>query len=490
MSNEPVKLNEYGMEPLKPWNFFIYGCGNFASQLSWMMVSTYLAVFYTDVFGLETGAVALLMLIAKCWDAINDPMMGTLMERTHTKWGRFRPYIVCGSVLLVIFSILTFTVPSFSGGAKLAYAYFTYICLGMSYTMTNVPYIALPAVMTREPNEINKLNAAQMMGMTVGQIVLNLSVLPLVLLIGKGDQAHGYHGAAIVLALVALPIFWMVAYFSKERVTVEKKDQGKISDGLKLIARNRNLVCALAYSCINMVGILGRISVAVYFYMHCVGNYGLITIFMMMQMIVGTIVMPIAPKMIRALGKRKTAILSMIVQGGAMVILWAGCKAGLMQNIPFNFACMVLYGTGYFAGPCGGGMVVDAVDDFDDKYGYRNDGMAFSFMGLATKLGQALAASLFLFIMGKFGYDAMFGLYAQLEDTTLAAEAVEAIQAQIAHIQSGINLCANLLPGIAYLCGIIPLVIYNLDKPGYMEGVRARLIARDQAKKAAEAAEA
>jgi Na+/melibiose symporter-like transporter len=241
-----------------------------------------------------------------------------------------------------------------------------------------------------------------------------------------------------------------------------------------------------------MVGILGRISVAVYFYMHCVGNYALITIFMMMQMIVGTIVMPIAPKMIEKFGKRKTAIYSMIIQGGSMIILWAGCKAGLMQNIPFNFACMILYGTGYFAGPCGGGMVVDAVDDFDDKYGYRNDGMAFSFMGLATKLGQALANSLFLVIMGKFGYDAMFGLYAQLEDTSLAPDAIAAIQEQIAHIQSGINLCANLLPGIAYLLGIIPLLIYSLDKPGYMDGVRARLIARDQAKRAAagEAAEA
>jgi Na+/melibiose symporter-like transporter len=356
--------------------------------------------------------------------------------------------------------------------------------------MTNVPYIALPAVMTRDPKEINKLNAAQMMGMTIGQIVLNLSVLPLVLLIGKGDQAAGYHGAAMILALVALPIFWLVAYFSKERVTVEKKDQGKIIDGLKLIAKNKNLVCALAYSCINMVGILGRISVAVYFYMHCVGNYALITVFMMMQMIVGTIVMPIAPKMIEKYGKRKTAILSMAIQGGSMIVLWLGCKMGLMQNIPFNFACMIVYGTGYFAGPCGGGMVVDAIDDFDDKYGYRNDGMAFSFMGLATKLGQALANSLFLVIMGKFGYDAMFGLLGQLEDPSLSAEAVAGIQAQIAHIQSGINLCANLLPGIAYLLGIIPLVMYALDEPGYMDGVRSRLIARNNAKKAAEEAEA
>ena len=112
-------LNKYGMKPLTKKNYFVYGLGNFASQLSWTMVSTYL--FYTDVFGLGTGAVALLMLIAKVWDGINDPMMGTLMERTHTKWGRFRPYIVVGAVFLVIFTILTFTVPGFSSTGKRVY---------------------------------------------------------------------------------------------------------------------------------------------------------------------------------------------------------------------------------------------------------------------------------------------------------------------------------------------------------------------------------
>ena len=179
MSN--TNLNQYGTKPLTFANYFVYGLGNFASQLSWTMVGTYLSIFYTDVFGLGVGAVAMLMLVAKIWDGINDPMMGTLMERTHTKWGRFRPYIFVGAPFLVIFTILTFTVPGFEGTAKLVYAYVTYIGLGMAYTMTNVPYLALPTVMTRDPKEVNRLNAAQMMGMTVGQIIRNLFVLNLVL---------------------------------------------------------------------------------------------------------------------------------------------------------------------------------------------------------------------------------------------------------------------------------------------------------------------
>ena len=457
-----TKINKYGMEPLTFKNYFVYGMGNFASQLSWTMVGTYLSIFYTDVFGLGVGAVAMLMLIAKVWDGINDPMMGTIMERTHTRWGRFRPYIFAGAPLLVVFTILTFTVPGFGGPAKLIYAYVTYIGLGMAYTMTNVPYTALPAVMTHDPKEVNRLNAAQMMGMTIGQIVLNLTVLPLVTFIGGGDQANGYQKTATLLAIVALPMFWAVAVMSKEKVTVEKKEQGKVLDGLKMIAKNKNLLCAMFYSFFNMFGILGRISVAVFFYMHCVQNFALITVFMMMQMAVGTLVMPFAPKFVEKFGKRNGAIISMVIQGAALLLLYFGPST----SIPFNFLCMIIYGTGYIAGPSGSGMIVDAIDDFDDKYGVRNDGMAFSFNGTAIKIATAIANSVFLLVMGAFGYVGGGKI--------------------TPHVQTGINLAANLLPGIVFLIGIIPLALYDLDKPGYMEAVRERLTARNAEKKAEE----
>ncbi len=452
------KINEYGTKPLTAKNYFVYGLGNFASQLSWTMVSTYLSLFYTDVFGLGTGAVALLMLIAKVWDGINDPMMGTLMERTHTKWGRFRPYIFVGAIFLVIFTILTFTVPGFSDTGKLVYAYITYIGLGMAYTMTNVPYLALPIVMTRDPKEINRLNAAQMMGMTIGQILLNLFVLKLVVWFGKGNQAAGYNKTAILFAFMALPMFWAVAIMSKENITVKKEDQGKISDGLKMIFKNKNLLCTMLYSFFNMFGMLGRISVAVYFYMYCVQNFTFITIFMMMQMIVGTVIMPITPKIIEKIGNRKTAILSMIIQGVSLIVLFVGPY----ENIVFDFVVLIIYGLGYVAGPCGSCMMVDAIDDFDDKYGVRNDGMAFSLQGTATKIATAIANSLFLVIMGAFGY----------------AGGVE----MTPHIQTGINVAANLLPGIVFFIGIIPLLIYDLDKPGHMDGVRKRLAERNAKK--------
>ncbi|MDO4623572.1 MAG: MFS transporter [Eubacteriales bacterium] len=441
-------------EPLKPWNYFVYGLGNFASQLSWTMVGTYLSVFYTDVFGLAPGAVALLMLIAKVWDGINDPMMGTIMERTHTRFGRFRPYIAVGAFFLVIFTVLTFTVPGFSDSSKLIYAYITYIGLGMSYTVTNVPYLALPCVMSADPEEIRKLNAAQMMGMTIGQILLNLFVLKMVEYIGKGDQAKGYQGTAFILVMVALPMFLAVAYFCKEKVTVKKEEQGKISEALRYVVKNKNLLCAVSYCLINMTGMMGRIAVAVYFYLYCVQNFAFITLFMMSQMIVGTLVMPFTPKIIKRFGNRNTAILSMLLQSIPLLALFVGPY----ENIAFDFVCLFIYGLGYIAGPCGNCMIIDAMDDFDLKYGVRNDGMVFSLSGLGNKIGSAIGNAVCLAVIGACGY------YGGCEITPT--------------IQRGINFSVNVFPAIIYLIGIIPLALYKLDKPGYMDEVRKGLAER------------
>lgn len=450
-------------KPLTFKDYFIFGMGNFASQLSWTMVSTYLSIFYTDVFGLAPAAVALLMAVAKIWDGINDPMMGAIMERTHTRFGRFRPYIFVGAFFLVIFTVATFTVPNFGSTGNLIWAYVTYIGLGMSYTVTNVPYLALPIVMTRDPKEINRLNAAQMMGMSIGQIVLNLTVLKLVVWIGKGNQAAGYQSTATLLAVIALPLFLLVAVNCKEKITVEKGQQGSILEGLKNIFTNKNLMMALLYCFMNMFGMMGRISVAAFFYIYVVQDMRFITAFMMMQMLVGTLIMPIAPKFCLKFGKKKVACFSMFIQGLALVLLYFGP----VKNIPFNFAMMILYGIGYIAGPCGNGMIVDAIDDMDDRHGIRNDGMAFSFSGTSNKVSSAIASSVFLLVMGAYGYRGGVQM--------------------TPHIEQGINIAANLLPGLAFWVGLIPLALYSLDKPGHMDGVRERLTARDEAKAKPEA---
>lgn len=148
-----------------------YGMGNFACQLSFTMVNMYLAYFYTDVFGLSAAAVATLLLVAKVWDGINDPMMGALMDKTYTRVGGYRTYMIAGAAALVLFTILTFSVPGFGDSGKLFYAYVTYIGLGMAYTVMNVPFNALPSRMTDNPKRLNQLFASSMWAGGLGSTV-------------------------------------------------------------------------------------------------------------------------------------------------------------------------------------------------------------------------------------------------------------------------------------------------------------------------------
>lgn len=436
-----------------------YGMGNFASQLSWTMVSTYLSVFYTDVFGLAPAAVALLLLVAKVWDGINDPMMGAIMERTHTKWGRFRPYIAIGAPILVIFTILTFSVPNFGDKGNLIYAYITYIGLGMVYTMTNVPYQGLPAVMTRDPHKINRLNSAQTMGMMLGMILLNLITLPLVNYFEAIRPKAGYQITAGLYSIIALPMFWICAKMCKETVTVEKEYQPPLRESIKQIIKNKNLMMIILYTILAMTGTMGRIGVAVYFYLH-VANAGAFTsIFMMMPMLIGAVIMPFAPKVMERFGKKKVIMFALVVQ----IIGLAMMSMGPYTSIPYLFLCHIIYGLGAIEKACGPCMIVDALDVMDEKTGVRPDGTAFSLMGLGTKIGTAIGSAIGVAIIGWYGYS--------------GSEAVTA------HVKTGINIGVNIMPIVIFVLAFIPVLLYSIKEEDMPE-VRKNLQIRNEKRKA------
>ena len=143
------------------WSMFCYGLGDLASQFGWTFVGSYLTMFYTDIVGLAPVAVSAIMLCARIWDGINDPMMRAIAERTKSRFGRFRPYIAFGSPFLALAIILTFTAPFGNGTKGIAWAAVTYIIAGMLYTLVNIPYGALAGVMTTDADERNKINACR-----------------------------------------------------------------------------------------------------------------------------------------------------------------------------------------------------------------------------------------------------------------------------------------------------------------------------------------
>ena len=170
---------------LSKLTLFAYGMGDFASNLCWTFIGSYLSVFYTDVVGMAPAIASAIMLIAKIWDGVNDPMFGAIAERTNTKRGRFRPYILFGAPILAVLSVLAFTTIG-RGNAAVIYAAITYIGCGMAYTVVNLSYGSLSTVMTTNPEDIAQLNSWRMMGTNLSSVLLNAITAPLLMKFSGG----------------------------------------------------------------------------------------------------------------------------------------------------------------------------------------------------------------------------------------------------------------------------------------------------------------
>lgn len=174
---------------LSKLTLFAYGMGDFASNLCWTFIGSYLSVFYTDVVGMAPAIASAIMLIAKIWDGVNDPMFGAIAERTNTKRGRFRPYILFGAPILAVLSVLAFTTIG-RGNAAVIYAAITYIGCGMAYTVVNLSYGSLSTVMTTNPEDIAQLNSWRMMGTNLSSVLLNAITAPLLMKFSGGSESY------------------------------------------------------------------------------------------------------------------------------------------------------------------------------------------------------------------------------------------------------------------------------------------------------------
>ncbi len=418
---------------------FAYGASNFANQLSWMMVSSYLTYFYLEVFGLAAGTIAMIMLIARVWDGVNDPIMGGIIDKTKTRWGRFRPYILLGAPALVVTTILTFTVPDLDGTMKVAYALVTYILLGMSYTILSVPLQALPAVMTEDRSKVSKLYTAYLFGMFLGMIVLNLCTLPLVEFFGNGVPAAGYQKTATIYALLSLPIYLAVFALCKENVKQSDHEKVSFFAGLKEVFKNKNLVMVILYTIISMGAYFMRLGIAVIYFINVIGNFQMITIYMMFPMFISLLVLPVTPKIIAKYGYVKTSCAAMTLQAISGLLLFFGP----VQSVPYVLFALSFYGFGGIGGPCGSAMIIDSVNDYDAKYNKRNDGTAFATNGLGVKIGTAIGGAAGVALIGAFGY--VGG--AEVTDT----------------VRNGINIATHLVPSIFFMVSLIPLYFYDIN---------------------------
>ncbi len=422
-----------------------YGFGDLASQFVWTFVGSYLSVFYTDIVGLAPIAVSAIMLIARIWDAVNDPMMGAFAERTRTRFGRFRPYIAFGCPFLAIFGVLTFTNP-FGGGnaAGVIWAAVTYIIAGMIYTLTNIPYAALSGVMTEDANQRNAINTSRNIGMNIGMVIVNACSAGLMLKF-SGDGAevangHGYMMAAAVYGIISIPLFLIVFFTAKENVKPIGKAEGfSLKDTIGNLVRNKYLMIVTLIMAIQMTAFMGRIAVTTYYVIYCLGSFTMIATIMTIPSIGGIIGSLFVPFFAKRIGKRNVLMISMLVQGIGLFIMFLA---------PFDNMTMVLAGCWIFGlfnvgFPMTLSMVADSVDYMELETGIRTDGTAYATYGLATKFGNAVGAAAGVLLLSAFGY------------VPNAQQTPEALK--------GINIVVNLIPAILFVIGAACCLLWNMS---------------------------
>ena len=433
-----------------------YSFGDIASQFVWTFVGSYLTIFYTDIVGLAPAAVSAIMLAARIWDAINDPMMGAIAERTRSRWGRFRPYIAFGCPFLAIMSVLTFTNPFGGSSAKgVIYAAVTYVIAGMVYTLTNIPYSSLNAVMTEDSDQRNMLNTSRNIGMNVGMCAVQfLSPILLLRFSAAGAEvadSRGYVMTAILYAIISIPLFLGVFFTSKEVVQPKGGQQAfSLADTIKNLVQNKYLMIVSLVMVLQMTAFMGRIAVCAFWVIYCLGSFTMISLIMTLPTVLGIVGSFFVPAAAKKFGKKKVLMGSMVMNTIGLLIMYFA---------PFDNMAMVIVGDVIFGlfnvgMPMTLSMVADSVDYMEEKSGVRTDGTAYATYGLATKIGNAVGGACGVMIMSAFGYVAN------------AQQTPEAMK--------GINLTVNLLPAILYIGAILACMLWDMTDQD-AEDIRARL---------------
>ena len=231
-----------------------YAMGDAAATLVWRGAIAYLAVFYTDTFGLTAAAAAMLFLVVRLTDGITDIIMGMISDRTNSRWGKFRPWILFSTPFLALMMVMCFTTPDLNPTGKLAYAYFTYIGLTLAYTMNNVPYSALMGVMTASDTERTSLSGFRFAGAFMGGLLVMGFLPDLVAYFGQGDDAQGYQLTMYLFAALLVSLMVITFATTKERITPPVDSSVSLKSELTDLMKNLPLI------------ILPLLSITLFFY--------------------------------------------------------------------------------------------------------------------------------------------------------------------------------------------------------------------------------
>jgi GPH family glycoside/pentoside/hexuronide:cation symporter len=459
-----------------------YSLGDLAANLIFQTLVTFLAFFYTDVFRIPAGTAATIIFVVGILGAfVFTPIIGLVADRTHTRWGKFRPWVLWTAIPFGGLSLLAFSTPSLGESAKVTYAMVTYTLLVLVYVANNLPYSALSGVLTGSMEQRNSLSSYRFVAVMVAQFIIQVLLLPLVLILGDGDKAVGFHRTMTVFAIVGTVFFLITFFTTQERIVPTKAQTSSVRDDLVDLLRNRPWKIMLGVTVLLFINLALKGGMYIYYFKYylsdaelsafldTVGFNGLIaglnhllstvgltefrwpkdaptsafSLFNGLGIIFMIVGIGFSKRLADRYGKRD-------VFGGALL-------ASTLFLLAFYFyspsAIGLVVGSyilhGFFYGitiPLLWAMTADVADYSEWKNQRRATAIIFSAMLCGLKVGLSVGGALVAGILAHYGY---------------VAEAAS----QSAEVVNGIRLTVSVVCAVPFLLAVVMLFLYNIDKP-------------------------
>jgi len=416
-----------------------YGMGDAGCNMIGGAIMLFLNYFYTDVFGLAPALVGVLLLSLLIIDAVTDPIMGAIADRTTTGWGRFRPYLLWISVPYFLFSVLMFTTPEWSYNSKVIYAFVTYFLMSLTYTAINIPYCSLGGVITADPHERVACQSYRFFMVGIATLILSSTLLPMADFFGGADKAKGYQMSMGVMAIIALFMFLFCFSSVKERIQPAVPSKHALKSDLKDVWKNDQWVRILLLTFCNVCPGFIRMAATMYYVTWVMGQS---THFATLFISLGVVGMMLGSVLAKLLTDRWCKL---------KVFFWTNIVLAIFSCAFYFFdpkatvTIVVLYVLlnilHQIPSPLHWSLMAD-VDDYGEwKTGKRITGISFSGNIFFLKLGLAIAGAMVGFLLSWYGYDA-------------------GAKAQSADAINGIVLLFTVIPGVGYLitAGVVRLL--------------------------------
>ena len=441
-----------------------YGLGDMSSSMFWKLFGAYLMLFYTDVFGISAAVVGTMFAVTRVWDSFFDPVVGAFADRTSSRWGRFRPYLLFLAVPFGLIGVITFLTPPFDNTGKIIYAYVTYALMMMVYSAINVPYASLLGVMSPDPSHRNTLATYRMTFAYLGSFIALLLFMPLVNAFGGGDvngptrlwftaPQFGWFMAVVVIAAICVVLFLACFALTKERVEPIKHEKTSLKTDFRDLVHNKPWWILLGAGVSSLVFNSIRDGATVYYFKYyvdetAVGNISILGLPFVLSgiylgvgqaaNIVGVI---LAAPVSNRIGKRNTFISSMALATVFSVIFFWFNKDQLYLIFVFQILISICAGSIF---PLLWSMYADCADYSELRTGNRATGLIFSSSSMSQKFGWAFGSAITGWMLAQFGFKAN------------AVQSAETIQ--------GIKMFLSILPAVGALLSLVFIYFYPLSE--------------------------